>query len=147
MRLIDLFALVGLAVACSDSSGPASSSARYLAVVSGDSQNTSLMQRTPAPVVVRVTDEAGAPVSGVTVQFDLYAISMATGDSTRRLMAELGTRTTNRSGEASVHPTAPQYAARYAVIATVPNAPFIPPVRAIIRASASAPARIDIGGD
>jgi hypothetical protein len=91
-------ALLAVAVACGDQTGPVVRRASGLMVVSGDDQEAEVGSRLPAPIVVRAIDSTGAPVGGVTVNFDLVPEHNGKPDGS----LDASTAVTGRDGLASV---------------------------------------------
>jgi adhesin/invasin len=68
---------------CHSSNSTTPTSAKIVQVVSGDGQTVSVTEAAPAPLVVKVLDENGVPVSGATVGFSPRIIaSFSTAPST-----------------------------------------------------------------
>ena len=89
--------LAAVLVACgSDLTLPADGSPSSLRAVSGDGQQGRVGSQLPDPLVVRLTDGAGRPVSGVSIAFRFQ-----TGDPAAQV--DPTTITTNDSGSAAVH--------------------------------------------
>ncbi len=108
-----LIVAAALLTACSDSTG--SSAPTAVGVVSGSGQAAAVVQLAPAPLVVRVTDAGGDPVSGVTVHWavasgggSLTAASTATGaDGLAQVQWMLGPRAEAQTVTATVEGLAP----------------------------------------
>src|SRR3982751_5107492 len=86
--------IVGVATACSDSTGPTGSSAAAIAAVSGNGQTGSLNAAPGAPSVFAVTNAAANPVAKVTVTFSITA-GAGTLSPTTAVTDANGTASTN----------------------------------------------------
>ena len=129
MRLFDRFAIAGVilaAAACNETVEPLDLAGPPAAVVasSGDAQLGSVSTQLPAPIAVRVTDAAGAPVPGVVVEWTASAGSLSQARDT-----------TGNDGIASVMVTLPATAGTVVIDAEVEG---LAPVTFVATASPSA---------
>ncbi len=107
-------AIVSLTVACGDSSGPRTSAAANVILVSGDAQATpEVGTQLPLPLTIRVVDANGNGISGITVAWSTttgtmsVASSVTGGGGNSSVQWTLGTTAGNQTATATVSGLSP----------------------------------------
>jgi hypothetical protein len=108
------WAIVSLTLACGDSSGPGTSTAADVILVSGDAQLTpEVGTQLPLPLAIRVNDAQGKGLSGVTVAWETTtgtlsaASSVTDGAGNSSVQWTLGTTAGNQTATATVSGLSP----------------------------------------
>jgi len=130
LRLLTGVILAAATTACSSNAPTAST----MAIVSGNGQSAAVGSSVSAPLVVLVTDQNGAPISGVVVTFDVPTGAVAGTQSA----------TTDASGHASTALTLPTVSGTDTVTAWVQA--ISNPVIFTVTANAGPPATLTIVG-
>ncbi|HEV2123489.1 MAG TPA: Ig-like domain-containing protein [Chloroflexota bacterium] len=133
---LTVLAVLATALSCSDSTEPTIGPPASVTKLGGDDQQATAGSVVPDPLVVRVTDANGNPVSGIGVT---WAVSAGGGS------VDPGATTTNAAGEASAGWTLGTAAGENQATAAVAG---LSPVTFSAQGRAGAPAALEkVGGD